>query len=138
MGALYSNTAVINSVYKKSEVTGVEGNQVEFVPKLNLKAGARVGYKKLKASFQYTHVTEQFSDATNTLTGGTSAVIGLIPAYSIMDVSISYEIKRLKFEGSVNNLTDQYYFTRRATGYPGPGILPSDGRGFYLTVQVKL
>jgi Fe(3+) dicitrate transport protein len=55
-----------------------------------------------------------------------------------MDVSLSYEWKRFRAEGSVNNLTNEMYFTRRATGYPGPGILPSDGRGFYLTLQVKI
>jgi Fe(3+) dicitrate transport protein len=54
-----------------------------------------------------------------------------------MDLSASYEYKFLKFEASVNNLTDNMYFTRRATGYPGPGILPSDGRSLFFTVQVK-
>ncbi|MNL59805.1 TonB dependent receptor [compost metagenome] len=65
-------------------------------------------------------------------------MVGLIPAYKIMDVSLSYEWKRFRLEGSANNLTNEMYFTRRATGYPGPGILPSDGRGFYLTLQVKI
>lgn len=138
IGALYANTALINSIYQKSEVTGVEGNQVEFVPKINLKTGARAGYKGLKASFQYTYMSEQFSDATNTVAGGVSAVVGLIPAYYVMDLSLSYEYKKIKLEGSINNLTNEFYFTRRATGYPGPGILPSDGRSFYVTLQVKI
>jgi Fe(3+) dicitrate transport protein len=43
-----------------------------------------------------------------------------------------------KVEGSVNNVANRMYFTRRATGYPGPGILPSDGRTYFVTVQVKL
>jgi Fe(3+) dicitrate transport protein len=30
------------------------------------------------------------------------------------------------------------YFTRRATGYPGPGILPSDGRSYFMTLQIKI
>jgi Fe(3+) dicitrate transport protein len=30
------------------------------------------------------------------------------------------------------------YFTRRAESYPGPGIIPSDGRSFYLTAQISL
>jgi Fe(3+) dicitrate transport protein len=54
-----------------------------------------------------------------------------------MDLGLSYEFKRFKLEGNVNNLTDERYFTRRATGYPGPGIIPSDNRTFYLTMQVK-
>lgn len=138
LGSVFINGALIHSEYIKSEVTGVKGNQVEFVPKINTKVGTRVGYKNLKASFQYTYLSQQFSDATNTEKGGVAAVVGIIPSYSIMDLSLSYEIKKIKLEGSINNLGNQYYFTRRATGYPGPGILPSDGRSFYLTLQVKI
>ena len=137
-GVLFANVALIHSEYKASKVAGVAGNQVEFVPMLNLKSGLRVGYKNLKASVQYTHLSDQFSDATNAREGGVSAVLGLIPAYSILDVSASCQFSRFRVEGTVNNLANRTYFTRRATGYPGPGILPSDGRGVYLTVQVKL
>ena len=64
--------------------------------------------------------------------------LALIPAYQILDLSASWEHRWLKLEASVNNLADARYFTRRATAYPGPGILPSDGRSYFLTVQVKL
>lgn len=135
---LFANFAFIKSEYKKSIMPGVQGNQVEFVPKVNIKTGIRVGYKKIKGSFQFTHLTDQFSDATNAREGGISSVVGLIPAYTIMDVSLSYEFKKFRVEGSCNNLANAMYYTRRATGYPGPGILPSDGRGYYLTLQVKI
>ncbi|HEX8549216.1 MAG TPA: TonB-dependent receptor, partial [Cytophagaceae bacterium] len=137
-GVIFTNTAFTHSQYVRSELLRVEGNQVEFVPKVNLKTGVRLGYKKIKASFQHTYMSNQFSDATNEIEGGVSAVAGIIPAYSIMDLSLSYEYRRYKIEGSINNLANQMYFTRRATGYPGPGILPSDGRSFYLTLQVKI
>lgn len=135
---LFGNFAFIKSEYKKSIMPGVQDNQVEFVPKVNIKTGVRVGYKKIKGSFQFTHLTDQFSDATNAREGGISSVVGLIPAYTIMDVSLSYEFKKFRVEGSCNNLANAMYYTRRATGYPGPGILPSDGRGYYLTLQVKI
>ena len=137
-GVIFNNIALIQSRYKASHVKGVKGNDVEFVPELNLKAGVRVGYANVKASFQYTHLSSQFTDATNAINGDVSAVVGLIPAYSVMDLSLSYQYKRWRLEGSVNNVADQMYFTRRATGYPGPGILPSDGRSFFLTLQLKL
>ena len=137
-GVVYANTAWIQSEFVKSEIVNVKGKEVPFVPEVNLKSGLRMGYKKLKASFQYTYLSDQFSDATNEEKGGVSAVVGIIPAYSIMDLSISYEFKMFKLEGSINNLANRMYFTRRATGYPGPGILPSDGRSFYLTLQVKI
>ena len=137
-GVVFTNVAFIHSTYKASEIVGVKGKQVEFVPKINIKSGLRLGYKNLKAAFQYTHLSNQFTEATNAVDGGVTGVVGLIPSYTIMDVSLSYEFKKFRIEGSVNNLADSMYFTRRATGYPGPGILPSDGRGFYVTLQMKL
>lgn len=136
-GVLFNNIALIQSQYRASELPGVKGKEVEFVPKINLKTGVRVGYKNLKASFQYTYLSSQFTDATNSREGGVSAVIGTIPSYTVMDLSFSYQYKKWRVEGSVNNLADRMYFTRRATGYPGPGILPSDGRSYFLTLQVK-
>lgn len=134
---LYANLAFINSKYDVV-IKNRKGNQVEFVPKINTKYGIRGGYKNLKASYQITYLSSQFSDASNEIDGGYSAVIGLIPSYTVMDFSVSYLYKKLKIEGSINNLANKMYFTRRATGYPGPGILPSDGRSFYVTLQIKI
>ena len=35
-------------------------------------------------------------------------------------------------------LGSEKYFTRRINKYPGPGILPADGRFFYASVGIKL
>jgi len=62
-----------------------------------------------------------------------------VPAYTVMDLSARYRFSKVfTLEGSVNNLLDKNYFTRRADSYPGPGIIPADGRGYYLTLEVKL
>jgi Fe(3+) dicitrate transport protein len=137
-GVLFNNIALIQSSYKVSAISGVQGNRVEFVPAVNLKSGFRLGYKNVKASFQYTYLSDQFTDATNATDGGVSAVVGTVPGYAIMDFSLSYQYKKFRVESSVNNLANRMYFTRRATGYPGPGILPSDGRSFFVTLQVKI
>ena len=84
-------------------------------------------------SFVYQH----FSDASNAIRTAT-AVEGIIPSYNVMDISLAYSYKKITIEGSINNLLNEKYFTRRAEGYPGPGILPSDMRSFFLTLQVKL
>jgi Fe(3+) dicitrate transport protein len=133
----FGNLALIRGRYTQSEVAGVKGREVEFVPAVNLKAGARAGYGSFKGSVQLTYLSDQYADATNAEQGGVSAVIGLIPSYYVLDASVSWERRWLKLEGSVNNLANAVYFTRRATGYPGPGILPSDGRSFFLTAAVK-
>lgn len=135
--SIFANLALINSKYTQSQIAGVKGKHVEFVPDINLKTGTSLSYKRFKTSLQYSYLSEQFTDATNAVNTDATGIVGVIPAYYIMDLSASYEYKFLKFEASVNNLTDNMYFTRRATGYPGPGILPSDGRSLFFTVQVK-
>ena len=134
----FGNVALLRGRYVTSLLPGVQGRQVEFVPDVNLKLGSRVGYGPLKASLQYLYLSEQFSDATNSTIFQPSAVTGTIPAYQILDASLAWERRWLRLEASVNNLANARYFTRRATGYPGPGILPSDGRSYFLTVGVKL
>ncbi|MDD7887052.1 TonB-dependent receptor [Flavivirga sp. 57AJ16] len=133
----FINTSIINSEYTASEQSGIKGNQVEFIPDLNLKTGLQGGYKNLLASIQYTYLGKQFTDATNSTIASLSGVVGEIPEYDILDVSLSYSYKRFKLETGINNALDNSYFTRRATGYPGPGIIPSAPRNFYATLQVK-
>lgn len=133
----FINTSIINSEYIASKQSGIVGNKVEFVPDLNLKTGLNGGYKNLLASIQYTYLGSQFTDATNSTTASLSGVIGKIPAYDILDLSLSYKYKKFKLETGINNLLDNTYFTRRATGYPGPGIIPSAPRNWYTTLQIK-
>ena len=135
--SIFSNVAFIRGEYAKSEENGVEGNEVELVPPINIKAGATWVWKDLRATYQFTYVEEHFSDASNAIQTPT-AIEGLIPTYEIMDLSLQYRFKQFQLETGINNLTDARYFTRRATGYPGPGIIPSDGRSFYVTLQVQL
>ena len=136
----FINLAVTESEYTQSDENNVEGNEVEFIPNINLKTGFNFGYKNLLASLQYTYLSEQFTDATNApadIINGDRGIEGEIPAYGILDLSLSYTYKRWKLEAGINNVLDESYFVRRATGYPGPGIIPSEPRTFYTTLQVK-
>ena len=132
----FINYSFIESQYLKSDQVGIEGNSVEFVPKHNLKSGLRFGYKNLSLSWQTSLLSSQFTDSSNAIDGNLSGVIGQIPSYSISDLSISLKRKNWKIESGVNNIFDEHYFTRRATGYPGPGIIPSPPRNFYSTIQI--
>ncbi|WP_147676415.1 TonB-dependent receptor domain-containing protein [Algibacter pacificus] len=133
----FVNTSIINSEYTASDKAGIKGNKVEFVPDLNLKMGLNGGYKNLLANIQYSYLGSQFTDATNSTTASLSGVVGEIPEYDILDVSLSYSYKNFKLETGINNVLDNSYFTRRATGYPGPGIIPSAPRNWYTTLQIK-
>jgi len=133
----FINTSVIDSKYTRAITNGIVGNKVEFVPDVNLKTGIRFGFDNFTSSIQYTYLSDQFSDAENSGSGDVSGIVGIIPSYDILDISASYKYKFMKLETGVNNVLDNRYFTRRATGYPGPGIIPSIPRNWYLTLQFK-
>ncbi|TYP98788.1 Fe(3+) dicitrate transport protein [Tenacibaculum adriaticum] len=134
----FINASFIQSEYTRSIRNTVKGNQVEFVPDMNLKTGLKFGYKNFLSSIQYTYLGEQFTDASNSVNPSLSGVNGLIYAYDVLDFSASYKYKYFKLETGVNNMLDNHYFTRRATGYPGPGIIPSAPRNWYVTLEIKL
>ncbi len=137
----FINAAFTKSEYISSEATNVEGNQVEFIPNVNLKTGLNFGYRDLLLGLQYTYLSKQYTDATNApqdVDDSQRGIEGSIPAYGIMDFSASYSLGKFKLEAGINNLLDNTYFTRRATGYPGPGIIPAQPITWYTTLQVKL
>ena len=135
--AVFTNLALIHSEYVRSNENGVDGNEVELVPGTNLKTGLTYASGRFSASYQLTFVGRHYSDASNAIRTP-SAIEGLIPAYHVMDLSAEYRLSRYRASAGVNNLLDHDYFTRRATGYPGPGIIPAEGRSFYLTLGVEL
>ena len=134
----FINTALIDSKYIKSKENGVVGKKVEFVPNINLKTGMKYGFENLIINVQYSYISRQFTDSSNSIKGNISGIVGEIPKYSLTDISLSYLLKRIRLEYGINNLTNTFYFTRRATGYPGPGIIPSPPRNMYLTIQIKI
>ena len=136
----FVNTSLMNGQYINTENTAIIGKKVELIPEITFKTGLTFKYHdRLSASFLFSSLSEQFTDATNEVGPVPSAVIGLIPSYYVMDLGLSYDLtKSVKLETGINNLTNNMYFTRRADGYPGPGIIPSDGRSFYVTLQLKL
>ncbi|MGG9971010.1 TonB-dependent receptor family protein [Ferruginibacter sp. SUN002] len=135
--SVYTNFSIIDARYYNSADASIQDKQVEFVPPVLFRTGISFGKKAYNFTWQYSYVGQQYSDATNA-EFTPSAVDGLIPSYNVMDISVSYKWKWATIFGSINNVTNTKYFTRRADGYPGPGIIPSDKRGYFVTVQFKL
>lgn len=137
----FTNLAITESEYLHSKQSNVKGNKVEFIPFVNLKTGLKGAYKNFIASLQYTYLSKQYTDATNAQIPYEGderyGIIGEIPQYDILDISFSYAYQKWKIEAGVNNVLNKNYFTRRAEGYPGPGIIPSDKRSFYTTLQFR-
>lgn len=116
-----------------------KGKKVENAPKHIFRGGITGGYKGILLTAQLSRVGETFSDANNTVIPTANANTGLIPSYTITDLTVTYKFsKSLNIKAGINNLFDERYFTRRAGGYPGPGAMPGDGRNFFFSVGAKL
>ncbi|MGV3609951.1 MAG: TonB-dependent receptor family protein [Fluviicola sp.] len=137
--SIFVNFSYINATYISSREKSYVGKQVEYVSPIMLKSGLKVRAKNWQVQIQGSYNSAQFSDATNSRLGSGDAVIGEIPAYFVMDLSARYSFRKyFQLEAGVNNLLNTSYYTRRATAYPGPGILPSDGITFYGTLQFTI
>ncbi len=132
--ARYGDFIAIKQNGNELEEVNYRNNHVENAPAHILRAGISAAYRSLRLTLQYSYTSAMFTDANNTVTPSSNGQNGRIPAYHIWDLTISYRMNELyHFRAGINNLADARYFTRRAGGYPGPGLLPADGRSFYLS-----
>ena len=145
----FSSIAIIQARYANFNIVSRQGNQlvetslhdkkVENAPNNIIRTGLTYTKKAFTFTTQYSYVSEAFSDANNTVTPTANGVNGLIPSYQLVDVSGTYKFSEKFFvKSGINNLFSEKYFTRRASGYPGPGIMPAEPRNFFITVGVKL
>lgn len=138
----FFNLSYSHSEYLNSQSQNVTGNQVELVPRWNLKTGLNMRFRKLYSSLQFSYLSQQYTDAQNSPVAQSgdirNGIIGEIPAYSVADFSLSYKLEKYAISAGLNNLMNSSYFTRRATGYPGPGIIPSEGRTWYVGLELLL
>ncbi len=134
MEAVYSNFEVSTTVNGKTSILNLAGKRIENAPKFICRTGFNLSYEKLCFNLNFAYTEKTFSDALNTETPTANAQNGLIPAYRIWDFTTSYAFtKNWSLNCGVNNLSNQKYFTRRSGGYPGPGLLPADGRNFFVS-----
>ena len=146
--SLFASLAFIDATYRDFKTTTVTngqitmgnlaGNRVENAPAQIHRFGATYAKKGFSITWQLSKVGETYADAANTKIANAAATTGLIPSYQVQDVSASFKfLKNYNLKAGVNNLADEHYYTRRSGGYPGPGILPSDGRIFYISGGIK-
>lgn len=115
-----------------------KGKRVENAPMNIFRGGITTGYKSFMFTAQLSYVDDAYSDANNTETPSANGNNGLIPSYTVIDLTVVYKInKSLTLKAGINNLADTNYFTRRAGGYPGPGALPADGGTMFLSLGAR-
>ncbi|MBC8044061.1 MAG: TonB-dependent receptor, partial [Rhizobacter sp.] len=132
--SIFTTLSLQDGRYISSAEKNIIDNEVELVPPVTVRAGATVRHGGFRATLQYSYIGAQFTDATNTVRATSNAVSGVVPAYSVADVSATYSWQWVRVEAGVNNLTNNFYFTRRAESYPGPGVIPAEVRSVYLTL----
>ncbi len=110
------------------------GNRVENAPDRISRYGGTYFYKSIfSLTYQVSKIASIYTDATNTEYPTNNAQLGKIHGYTISDISFSYNIlDNFGIRGGINNLENEVYFTRRASGYPGPGLISGEGRTYYL------
>jgi Fe(3+) dicitrate transport protein len=128
-----------NPAIAQDPSTSIQGKKVEYAPSQIFRTGVNYDYKGFSFNYQYSYTGSVFTDAANTVLANATATVGQLSAYDIHDVSVSYKFnKNYQVKIGTNNLLNETYATRRSGGYPGPGLLPSQGRSIYGTMIIKL
>ena len=141
----FTSTAYMDARYTNARLSvgtenrSVNGNRVESVPRLTSRNGLTMRYRTASLTAQYSYVGLSYSDALNTPVVSANGAKGPVPAYSLWDLNATWRLgKLLTVRGSVNNVLNRQYFTKRPLFYPGPGVWSSDGRNAVLSVGIRL
>jgi Fe(3+) dicitrate transport protein len=119
--------------------SNLSGNRVENAPRYIHSFGLSWSNNQFSGTLQHRMSGKIFTDANNTVAPSANGVTGLLDKYSVFDLSSEYKLlKNYNIRAGINNLFQEKYATRRAGGYPGPGILPGEGRTFYISVGAKI
>ena len=133
--SFYNSFSYIHAKY----ISGLyKGNWDENAPQFVERVGITYAIKSFSLTYNLSYTSMCYTDATNTRYNAADATVGIIPAYMVMDVSASYKfLKRFNVKAGINNLANTSYFTLRTNEYPGPGIIPSTGRSFYISIGAR-
>ncbi len=141
--SIFTSTSTDHAVYVdgstiivNGENIDIGGNRLENAPDLISRNGVTYSYHRVSFTLEYSYTSETFSDAANT-EFSKSGITGIVPSYGLFDLNGVIDFGKFSVKGGINNLTDEKYFTRRISTYPGPGILPGDGRTGYLSFGAK-
>lgn len=141
--SIYSSNSFIDARYvtwnnpsiANDPAKSIVNKRIENAPQYIHRFGASYNLKGFSASFQFSSVGDVYTDAANTDAPNATATIGKLSGYQVMDASLSYKFaKHYNLKAGVNNISDEKYATRRAGGYPGPGIMPGNGRTFFVSI----
>ena len=132
----FKQTSLKNNVLVESNL---KNKKIEYAPKQILRTGLSFSLNRITTSIQYSYTSTVYSDANNTITPTANGQNGRIPAYGLLDWSASLNLNQgLSLRAGINNISNEKYFTRRSGGYPGPGLLPGDGRNYFVSLNYRM
>jgi Fe(3+) dicitrate transport protein len=142
---LFTSTAFLNSTYENAMIrvgnnnVDISGNKVETTPELIIRNGITVKSYFASVTFLYSYTDQSFADPLNTVEPSATGAVGIVPAYSLLDINSTFTVSpKIKIRFNINNVANKQYFTKRPTMYPGAGVWPSDGRSINVSVGLKI
>jgi Fe(3+) dicitrate transport protein len=128
---------VAGSVAVSGANVSVKGHEVESAPRIIARGGLTAMVANASATAQLSYVGRTYADALNTVTPSATGAVGRVPGYALLDLHGGVVLTRwARLSVAVSNALNQRYFTKRPQFYPGPGIWPSDGRSFQMSIDL--
>jgi Fe(3+) dicitrate transport protein len=117
-----------SSVAGFSDVS-VSGNRLPYAPETLLTLAAGYAHPRgAAAQLEVVHVGEQFADDLDSVAPSADGQRGLVPAYTIWNLALTWDLRHLGFFVTAKNLLDELYLADRARGMiPGPPRLVQAG-----------
>lgn len=113
---------VINESVHGKKTTGVSENIYSVWSSYRIQQGAAQG---LLLGVGMTHKSESYADSLNRYE---------VPAYTVFDASVSYQMKQWEAAINLKNLADETYYTNPTFS----GALPGDPRSVFLSARFYL
>jgi Fe(3+) dicitrate transport protein len=107
----------------------VSGNRLPYAPETLLTLALGYAHPRgITAQLEAVQVGEQFADDLNSVAASADGQRGLIGAYTICNVALSWDFRRVTLYVTAKNLFDELYLADRARGMiPGPPRLVQVG-----------
>ena len=107
----------------------VSGNRLPYAPETLLTFALGYSHPRgLTAQLEAVQIGEQFADDLNSVAASADGQRGLIPAHTIYNVAVSWDLRRVTLYATVKNLLDELYLVDRSRGMiPGPSRLVQAG-----------
>ena len=124
-----------NIVDGEGNTIQTDGKRIPYVPKGTLSAGIGLNSNAgWGVRLDGLYITRQFSDAENTFATTADGESGVVPSYTVYNLSSTYDVNESwTVFGSIKNLFDTKYFTSRNPH----GIMPGVERTIALGVEKK-